>query len=141
MRLLRESLGPDQRSVVFFDADEWYRTPGSALAAWRAELDAHPGEEPVRAVGEVTFAGDAGAVARWTRYESLLNRAFANRTAWIVCPYDVRKLPEQVIADARRTHPSVSTVASGRTTSSEHFGSRELGANLVPAIARPEARV
>jgi AcrR family transcriptional regulator len=139
--LLRDALGADQSSVSFFDADEWYRTPGAALASWRATLDAHAGAQPVRAIGEVTFAGDAAAVARWTRYESLLNAAFAGRSAWIVCPYDTRSLPEQIVADAHCTHPTVSTAASGRAPSPEHFAGRELGASLAPGAARPGARL
>jgi AcrR family transcriptional regulator len=140
IRLLREALGSDHREVSFFDADEWYSRPGATLAAWRAELDAHAGAEPVRAIGEITFAGDAAAAARWTRYESLLNRAFADRSAWIVCPYDTRRLPEQIVADARRTHPVVSTGA-GRAPSPEHFAEHELGASLSPGLVRAGARL
>jgi AcrR family transcriptional regulator len=50
---------------------------------------------------------------------------------WIVCPYDTRSLPEAIIADARRTHPVVSTLA-GRTPSRAFYGAPELGAPLVP---------
>lgn len=140
IRLLREAVGADHGEVSFFDADDWYRRPGATLAAWRAELDAHVGAEPVRAIGEVPFAGDASAVARWTRYESLLNRALADRSAWILCPYDTRRLPEQVVADARRTHPVVST-AAGRAPSPEHFAEHELGASLSPGLVRSGAQL
>ena len=140
IRLLREALGDDQREVSFFDADEWYGRPGATLAAWRAELDAHAGAEPVRAVGEVAFTGDEAADTRWTSYESLLNRAFADRSAWIVCPYDTRRLPEQIVADARRTHPVVST-GVGRAPSPAHFAGHELAASLSPSVARAGAEL
>lgn len=42
----------------------------------------------------------------WKRYESVLNVAFATSSAWIVCPYDARELPAEVVADAERTHPA-----------------------------------
>jgi anti-sigma regulatory factor (Ser/Thr protein kinase) len=47
--------------------------------------------------------------AEWTRYESVINAAFAHSPAWIVCPYDQRVLPDRVVADARRTHPGIVT--------------------------------
>src|SRR5205807_1072857 len=47
--------------------------------------------------------------ARWTRYESVFNRGLGAYPTWVVCGYDARALPEQVVADALRTHPLVST--------------------------------
>jgi anti-sigma regulatory factor (Ser/Thr protein kinase) len=45
-------------------------------------------------------------------YEAISNRALADHPAWIVCLYDTRALPEQVIEGAWRTHPEV--IAEGR---------------------------
>jgi AcrR family transcriptional regulator len=39
----------------------------------------------------------------------VVNRALAGYPAWVVCLYDTRALPEQVVADALHTHPFVST--------------------------------
>jgi AcrR family transcriptional regulator len=132
--LLREALDADAAAVAFFDSDEWYRRPGAALVTWRSTLDENrlPGAQVARAIGEVPFGTDTG---RWTRYESLFNRAFAGRAAWVICPYDTRRLPDQVVADARRTHPVVSTSA-GRAPSPEHFSHQELGASLSPGADR-----
>jgi anti-sigma regulatory factor (Ser/Thr protein kinase) len=46
-------------------------------------------------------------MSEWTRYEAILNVAFAEEPATFLCPYDARRLPTGVIADARRTHPEL----------------------------------
>ena len=48
-----------------------------------------------------------GAVSAWTRYESMLNLAFASSPATILCPYDMRAVSANVVADAYRTHPQI----------------------------------
>jgi AcrR family transcriptional regulator len=138
-RLLQEALGSDRASVSFFDAEQWYSRPGATLAAWRATLDGHPAAQTVRVVGEIPLNGDTATVARWMSYESLFNRAFADRDAWVICAYDARTLPEEIVANARRTHPVVSTGA-GRAPSPEHFAGHELGARLTPSVARADVR-
>jgi anti-sigma regulatory factor (Ser/Thr protein kinase) len=55
-------------------------------------------------VGEVEFGSTPREHAAWTRYESVLNAVFAGRSAWIVCPYDRRRLPASVVELATHTH-------------------------------------
>jgi AcrR family transcriptional regulator len=138
IRLLREALGAEHEAVSFFDSDDWYSRPGATLARWRFELEGDDDAEAIRLVGEVPFAGDDDA--RWARYESLFNRAFSQHAAWVVCPYDARRLPDKVLADARRTHPVVST-GLGRAPSPEHFSGHELGASLSPGVDRAGASI
>jgi AcrR family transcriptional regulator len=138
IELLQDALGREREEVSFFVAEEWYRRPGATLAAWRTQLDECDRARTVRAVGEVPFAGDDAALARWTSYESLFNRAFAGREAWVICPYDTRGLPEEIVAGARRTHPVVSA-GTHRAQSPEHFAAHELGAALAPSIRRTGA--
>lgn len=62
----------------------------------------------VRIIGEVSWSGESPApMSEWVRYESALNVAFAHQPATIMCPYDSRELPEDIVADARRTHPEL----------------------------------
>lgn len=138
-QLLREALGSDRTSVSFLDAEQWYSRPGATLAAWRATLAGYPASQTVHVVGEIPLDGDTATVTRWMSYESLFNRAFADRAAWIICAYDARRLPKQIVADARRTHPVVSSGA-GRAPSPEHFAAHELGASLSPSVARSNVR-
>src|SRR6185295_16360650 len=39
------------------------------------------------------------------QHEAMINIAFAERTATILCPYDASALKPDVLADAEQTHP------------------------------------
>lgn len=109
--LLREALGQDGHRVSFADATH-YRRPAHALAEYRQRFDAElsrPGVDRVRVIAEIPFGPTAQEHAEWARYESVVNRAFAGYPAWVICGYDTRALPDQVVADALHTHPFVST--------------------------------
>lgn len=107
--LLERALGPAAKRVSFVDAREWYRRPVRTIAAYRRMLDHQVGDgaERVRVVGEVQFGTTPRDHAEWTRYEAVLNRAFHELPAWIVCPYDSRVLPDHVVDHAPRTHPAL----------------------------------
>jgi len=130
--LLRESLGDDADQVAFIDSADWYRRPASTLAGW-AELvgDAiERGHPSVRIVGEVDF-GPGERHDSWTRYESAVNDVFATVPAWVICPYDTRRLPGRVVADALLTHP---VVRAGRRSPSELY---RQPADLLRTMAEP----
>jgi transcriptional regulator with XRE-family HTH domain len=108
-RLLRDSLS-DRAGVEFADSEDWYRSPASAMHGYltfvNEKLDA--GAAWIRVVAEIAPGSRSDAeVAAWIRYESFVNIAFASAPATVVCTYDDRSWPEEVIADARRTHPEV----------------------------------
>lgn len=107
--LLREELGADAAAMSFIEHEDWYVRPARTIAGWAGVLNdlLAKGHGYVRIVGEVRFGTTADEHASWTRYESALNRAFADAPAWIVCPYDARAFPEQLLQDAQRTHPMV----------------------------------
>lgn len=111
--LLRQQLGSAADAVQFIAADDWYQAPGSTLGAYYRYVDERTatGRHPqVRVIGEPVWHGrDALETDEWTRYEAVINLAFAHCPAWIVCPYDTRRLPDQIVADARRTHPHLLT--------------------------------
>jgi AcrR family transcriptional regulator len=138
--LLRQHLGSDADAVAFFDAARWYRRPGAALVAWRDALNqqSRDGVDFVRAIGEVQFNGNGVGIRGWTRYESLLNRAFAGRSVWLLCPYNTQIVPNEALSDARRTHPTTSTKPA-RSPSPSHFGAQDMAAALALAEDRPEA--
>lgn len=132
--LLRDLLGDDADRVEFIDADQWYRRPARTIAAYHRLVDDHvdAGASRVRVIGEVAFGSGEREHAEWTRYESALNRAFAGARAWIVCPYDTRKLPARLVEDARRTHPWV--IDGGHRSPSPRFIPPE---EFVPGIVPP----
>ena len=139
--LLRDALAGDAAHVSFIDRDEWYRRPATTVSGWRGELDKalEDGHPSLRIIGEVAF-GPGPRHPTWTRYESALNTLFAAAPAWIVCPYDSRALPPAVLADARRTHPTV--VDPDRRGSDRYESPAELLRRVrepLPAVAGPPA--
>jgi transcriptional regulator with XRE-family HTH domain len=108
--LLRESLGDSSDQVEFADSVDWYRSPSEAFNRYRAFVTQtfEAGATWIRIVGEPVWAGRSDVeIAAWTRYESLVNLAFASSPVTLVCPYDMRSVPVEVVTDARRTHPLV----------------------------------
>ncbi|MFI6511981.1 anti-sigma factor RsbA family regulatory protein [Streptosporangium sp. NPDC050855] len=107
--LLRTALGGAADEVEFAVARDWYDAPGRTLAAYNAYVETHSAaHRRIRVIGEPVWHGrDGRQEAEWTRYESVINVAFADSPAWILCPYDTRTVPGRVVADARRTHPEL----------------------------------
>ncbi|MET7359934.1 sensor histidine kinase [Streptomyces sp. NPDC005562] len=127
--LLRDALGGAARDVDFVDAQDWYHFPSRTLGRYNdycAERD-EGGARRVRVIGEPVWAGRTAFETReWMRYESLVNVAFAASPHWIVCPYDARALPGDVLDGVARTHPEVTTdtgrpAADGRYTDPADF--------------------
>jgi transcriptional regulator with XRE-family HTH domain len=108
--LLRDSLDGGSGHVEFADSRNWYRSPSEAMDGYRAFVKQkfEAGAAWVRIVGEPVWTGRSDAeIIEWTRYESLLNLTFASMPTTIICPYDAKSLPADVLADAHRTHPAV----------------------------------
>jgi transcriptional regulator with XRE-family HTH domain len=108
IELLREHLGKDAGKVEFVDAKGWYSTPIGALEGFGSFCDAklQRGAGWVRVVGEPVWAGRSDADVRlWTRYESLLNLAFAASPMTLSCPYDERSVGPEIVCQAHLTHP------------------------------------
>lgn len=104
--LIRDELGANADSIVFADADEVYRTPATAVAAYDTVIRSltEAGYTSLRAIGEVQHGT---AISRWLPYEPVAHEVFAKSPLWVVCPYDARTLPERLIEHARKTHPTV----------------------------------
>jgi anti-sigma regulatory factor (Ser/Thr protein kinase) len=105
--LLRERLKPAAGQVIFADMARMGLNPARIIPAVRAFLDAHPGQR-VRYIGEPAWpARSADELRETARHEALINSAFRDVPATILCPYDATALPSSVIADAWRTHPVI----------------------------------
>ncbi|KOU57306.1 anti-sigma factor RsbA family regulatory protein [Streptomyces sp. NPDC054949] len=116
---LRRYLGSDADHIDGVDMTELGRNPGRILAALQGFADRHPGRT-ARIVGEPIWPGRSRAeVLEATRHEALINTAFAHRSATILCPYDTSALAPEVVADARRTHPTL--IESGRESASPAY--------------------
>lgn len=108
LALLRDRLGADAH-ISYVEAADWYVRPAAAIAQFDAAIrELIDGGAPhLRVVGELPFGSTLGEHASWNRYEAIVNEAFKRAPLWVVCLYDTRALPEQLIEAARRTHPTL----------------------------------
>lgn len=93
-----------------------YGNPVTTIDLWLRKFNglAEEGATSFRAVGDVPHPGVGEAIdwPRWARYESIINRAFADLPLWGLCTYDARLTPGYVLDDVERTHPFVTTDGS-----------------------------
>jgi anti-sigma regulatory factor (Ser/Thr protein kinase) len=116
--LLREHLA-GSGDLRFADMVQLGRNPARIMPEVRAFIDRHPGQ-CVRYIGEPIWAGRSAAeVCEATRHEALINVAFPDASAIIMCPYDVSGLAPSVISAASRTHPGI--FADGRATAAAGY--------------------
>ena len=107
LRLLRRALQGRADDVVFADMAQVGRNP-VRIIPFIADFLSRQRDRCVRFVGEPIWHGrPAAETVEGVRHEALLNVAFANAAAMILCPYDAARLDADVLADARRTHPEL----------------------------------
>jgi transcriptional regulator with XRE-family HTH domain len=107
LKLVRRELGADVKRGKLLDSADWYSTPLETLRRYRGFVDdsLKAGFKWVRIVGEPVWAGRSAAEVReWSRYESIINLSLAAAPATILCPYDSRSVPANVMHDAECTH-------------------------------------
>jgi anti-sigma regulatory factor (Ser/Thr protein kinase) len=107
---VRTELNGEGKRVLFADMNEVGANPARIIPAWRRFLDEHGSASlPVRGIGEPISAGRRpDELVECQRHESLLNIAFAEATAFrLLCPYDTAALDDEVIEEAKRSHPYV----------------------------------
>jgi transcriptional regulator with XRE-family HTH domain len=108
--LLRDALGERSGHVEFADWGEWYASPQNALRRYREFVNQQvtAGAVWIRVVAEAGWASDSDVeIEAWTRYESLVNLAFASSPATILCTYDEEAFSPSVVAGAHGTHPKI----------------------------------
>jgi anti-sigma regulatory factor (Ser/Thr protein kinase) len=107
---LRGELGQDAREVEFLDMETLGRNPARIIPAWQAWVDRNTARgRAFRGIGEPTWAGRSPIEIREGQtHEHLLNTAFDAGPAWsLLCPYDARRLPAELIEYASASHPTV----------------------------------
>lgn len=104
---LREALGGAADSVEFRDSTSWYAQPTRTIAAYSSFLADNIGPR-IRVITEPGWEGCTPAeISEWTRYESIVNEAFADVEASVLCMYDRRVTAPEIIDGALRTHPEL----------------------------------
>ena len=107
---LKGSLGGDAGEAHFTDMQALGRNPARLIPAWRRFLSEHAQDgRSVRILSEAAWPGRSPAeLSECRRYESLLDLAFGQGQAWrLLCGYDARAMPEEVIETVRATHPFI----------------------------------
>jgi anti-sigma regulatory factor (Ser/Thr protein kinase) len=137
---LRLALGPEAQAVRFLDMAAIGRNPACIIPAWRDFLDKHPPGTPVRGVGEPVWSGRRPAeLAECALHEALLNLAFEDGPGWqLLCPYDAAALPEEVLAEALRTHPFVGA-GPGRASERYTRGGQDARTAFAGSLPAPPA--
>ena len=80
------------------------RIIGTVLTAFVRE---HAGQR-VRIIGEPIWAArSADEYPACAEHEALINVALADSPAYVLCPYDMRRLDREWLTDATRTHPTL----------------------------------
>lgn len=141
--LLRAALGRDAGCVQFQDMTRMGHNPARIIPAWRAFVDEHAvGGRPVRGIGEPIWASRRPAeLAECQLHEALLNVAVEPDTAlWLLCPYDLASLPDDVIEEAHRSHPVIVEPQSQRG-SAAYLGAHHVGALFDAELPPPGADV
>ncbi|MDP1820465.1 MAG: sensor histidine kinase [Acidimicrobiales bacterium] len=126
----------------FVRMDQMGRNPAWIIPAWADFADPFVAEgRPARGIGEPIWSERTpDQLVECERHEALLNVAFADAFGFtLLCPYDTRVLPEVVIDEAHRNHPTVSSV-HGAEPSSAYWDAVPdwIGTPLPPAPAHAQ---
>jgi anti-sigma regulatory factor (Ser/Thr protein kinase) len=114
---IRSALGASAEQVVFVDMTEAGRNPGRIIPGVLHSFVSRHAPHRVRVIGEPVWAGrSAVEYPACVQHEALINLAFAESDAVILCPYDARRLAETALADAERTHPVITTGDGSRAS-------------------------
>lgn len=102
---LREALGTDAHRVVLQDVRRLGPNPARLVPALHQFAAEHP-HRRVRAVGGGLWPDrPVDERAAYLQHDALTNVAFAGRPVSMLCPYDIRTLDQDTLADVRAAHP------------------------------------
>lgn len=139
IELLRAALGAAAEQVAFADMEVVGANPARIIPAWRAFAaeQGGPGRR-LRGVGEPIWAGRGpDELVECQRHEALINLAFADCDGFVLaCPYDTTALGDDVIAEARRSHPCL-VERDGERPSGEYTGREEIAAPFAAPLPEP----
>jgi anti-sigma regulatory factor (Ser/Thr protein kinase) len=137
-RLLGDELGSEPGELQCCDMADMGRNPARLIPEYRSFIDKQAGQR-VLLVGEVVWPERSAAEVREaTRHEALVNLAFSETRATIMCAYDVTRLAPSAVADARRTHPEHLTNGEPVTAAS-HVPAWEIPAGCDAPLPPPPA--
>jgi anti-sigma regulatory factor (Ser/Thr protein kinase) len=128
---LRATLGPLADRVDRVDMSRLGRNPARIIPAWNQFVDRHRGTgRTLRGIGEPIWPGRRPAELDESQlHEALLNVALPAQTPlWLLCPYDTAALGDDVLEEARRSHPTLTDLAHSEP--SDGFGGTDHAVRL-----------
>jgi len=105
---VRAALGDDAHRIRCEDITDLGTNPARHIPLWQEFLDDNGGgHKPIRGIGEPIGPGSCGPdLDEREHHEALANIAFADAPLfWVLCPYDVTSLDDDVVARACTSHP------------------------------------
>jgi anti-sigma regulatory factor (Ser/Thr protein kinase) len=139
LELLRAALGSRAADVHLANMEVVGRNPARIIPAWSRFVIENAGTGGgMRGIGEPIWPERTPCeLSECQLHESLINLAFATADDFrLICPYDTAALPDDVIVEARRSHPVVSQ--SGiENVSYEYRGLDKAAARFSEALAEP----
>ncbi len=107
--LLRSALSAAESELVRTkDMSVAGRNPGRIIGTVLTAFVREHAPRRVRIIGEPIWAARSAAeYPACAEHEALINVALADSSAYILCPYDVRRLGRDWLTDATRTHPTL----------------------------------
>lgn len=139
MEPIRSALGDAAGHVRFVDMAEAGRNPGRIIPAVLHAFVSQHAPRRVRIIGEPIWAGRTAAeYPACVQHEALVNLAFADAAAAILCPYDARRLTDAALADAERTHPVI-VAGDDRRSSTAYAAPQTVVAEFNWPLAEPAA--
>jgi anti-sigma regulatory factor (Ser/Thr protein kinase) len=138
--LLREALGQDAAHVHFADMTEVGANPARIIPAWRDFVTSRAPGRRLRGIGEPIWAERTPEeLVECQHHEGLLNLAFDGVAPMdLVCPYDELALGEDVVEEARRSHPIVLDGGSFRDCA-DYAGVEAVAAPFAKPLPDPPA--
>ncbi|SFB26742.1 Anti-sigma regulatory factor (Ser/Thr protein kinase) [Amycolatopsis marina] len=105
--LIKAELGTAAASVHLVNMEQAGLNPGRIIPGVLLAF-ANQHEGAVRVIGEPIWPGRSELeYPACAQHEALINRAFAGRSATVLCPYDTVGLAAEVVEDAEATHPEL----------------------------------
>jgi anti-sigma regulatory factor (Ser/Thr protein kinase) len=105
--MLRRELGSAAGRVSFADMADVGANPARIIGVWWRFAQAHARTAQLHGIGEALSPDRSAAeIGECELYEALLNVAFDAATPLrLVCPYDLATLTADVVEEAQRNHP------------------------------------
>lgn len=135
---LAAALGDDAARVDHVDLARLGHNPARVMAVWRRFAD-EAGSAPCRGLGEVVWPDqDAARRAEGYVHEATLNVAIPESTPlWLLCPYDVGRLDDAALGEARRSHPCLTTPDGAGERSPAYAGADHATTLAAQRLPRP----